>query len=77
MMSQNNRVVSTLCAGSIDNIPAITKCSPNDIEALSKALLSSLKNPSAQYNRILFDKYLSERDISNFVRVVDSELAQS
>ncbi|MBT2561450.1 glycosyltransferase [Pedobacter sp. ISL-68] len=51
MMSVNSAVVSTLCAGGISEIPAITKVEVNNVEALAKAMGEKLKhnqNPDAE-----------------------------
>lgn len=68
MMSQNENIVATRSAGDIDNIPGIRTCPVNDVAGLSKALSEGLKNPGT--NRNLFDKYLKERTIDNFVNQI-------
>lgn len=65
MMSQNEAVVSTLCAGDISNIEGLITCEPNDKFALINALENALAN---QYNtRQIFDIYLENRSIHKFI----------
>lgn len=73
MMSQNDKVVSTLCAGGIEDIPGIFKASPNNVDALEVAILEALESDTKN-NRAVFDKLLSERSIENFVATIESHL---
>jgi hypothetical protein len=72
MMSQNENIVATRSAGDIENIPGIKTCPINDVAALTKAISEGLKNPES--NRIIFDKYLNERTMDNFVDNIYSNL---
>lgn len=65
MMSQNNKVVSTLCAGEIANINGLVTCKPKNVEALKNALTKSLNSNSD--NREVFDSYLQSRSINIFI----------
>lgn len=68
MMSQNEAVVSTLCAGDISNIEGLITCEPNDKFALINALENALANP---YNtRQIFDTYLETRSIDKFMNKI-------
>lgn len=69
MMSVNNNIVSTLCAGGIENIPGIIKCEKIDVNSLKKAIDHALKSRllNSQDNRVLFDEFLEERDINTFI----------
>lgn len=66
MMSQNNNVVSTLCAGGIDNLKGVETCHVDDVNALAESIIKVLKNTSNE-NRILFDEELKKRSVNNFV----------
>lgn len=66
MMSQNDRVVSTLCAGGVDKIEGLTTCKPSDTESLADALVRNMNNDVSD-NRLKFDKELRRRDINHFV----------
>ncbi len=75
MMSQNERVVSTTCAGDIDKIPGIFLAEPNNQKSLEKALHCALgSNKNRPQNNILFLEYLKERSIENFIRTIDINL---
>ena len=74
MMSQNDKVVSTLCAGGIEKIPGIFKAPAKDVDALTKVILEGLENDTKN-NRIIFDKLLSERSIENFIETIDKYLS--
>ncbi len=70
MMSQNHKVVSTLCAGGIEDIPGIFTCKTNDMEALATALENALENDTKE-NIKTFDHFLKERSIDRFVKKVE------
>lgn len=73
MMSQNNNVVSTLCAGGIDKIPGIITLQPNDTDALSNAIVKSIDLSDREENKIIFANYLNTRDISHFIETILEE----
>ena len=73
MMSQNEKVVSTLCAGGIEDIEGLITCEPGNSEALYQALKSCLK-ANTNNNRKLFDDYLNSRSLTEFVRTVNENL---
>jgi glycosyltransferase involved in cell wall biosynthesis len=66
MMSQNDKVVSTLCAGGIERIKGLFTCQSNDENALyvqmEKCLCADTKE-----NRLFFDNELTGRSIERFV----------
>lgn len=71
MMSQNEKVVSTTCAGGIDQIKGLFTCPPEDAEALAKAMDDCLAADTS-VNRKLFDDELGSRSIDKFVqRIID------
>ena len=72
MMSQNERVVSTLCAGDIDKIKGVITCPPNDAEALARAIDLSLKENNLDENRVLFNEELRSRSIEVFINRVET-----
>lgn len=67
MMSQNERVVSTTCAGGIENIKGLITCKPSDVNALTETLLKGLQ-VDVSGNRELFDMELQSRSIDKFVQ---------
>jgi hypothetical protein len=73
-MSQNKKVVSTLCAGDIDKIDGLFTCRPNDEQDLLRAMRQCLEADTAG-NRVLFDKELQGRSIDGFIDKVNSYLA--
>ena len=72
MMSQNERVVSTLCAGDIDKIKGLATCLPNDDKALAMAMENSLSHYDTKDNRESFDDELKSRSIESFVNKVET-----
>lgn len=70
MISQNNKVVSTKCAGGITNIPNITICNITD-DDLYKAISNVLRCDSTK-NRVIFDEFLKNRTIDNFINKIDN-----
>jgi glycosyltransferase involved in cell wall biosynthesis len=73
MMSQNNRIVSTKCAGEIDTIPGIQIANINNPKSLGNAILKSL-NDNHSKNSILFKSFLKERSIELFIKNTEKEL---
>lgn len=73
MMSQNTKVVSTLCAGGINELKGVVTCSVNDSDALFHSMKTTLTMDSV-VNRSLFDKELHNRSVENFVRLIESHL---
>lgn len=69
MMSQNKRVVSTLCAGDIDCIEGLFLCKPCDEDALLHALRTCLECECTEC-KVKFEKELEKRNIQSFVNKV-------
>lgn len=67
MMSQNEKVVSTLSAGGIDKQEGVFTCITEDPYALEKAIRSCLDSETSQ-NRKLFDDNLNNRTVKSFVQ---------
>lgn len=68
MMSQNNTVISTKCAGGIDLIDGLITAETSDTNSLINALLKGLSIVENAENRTKFDAYLSQRDIHQFIK---------
>ncbi len=75
MMSQNDRVLSTLCAGGIDKIQGVETCLPNCVEDLHKTLKKTISK-SITNERILFDKELQSRSIEVYVNLIGKNLGE-
>lgn len=73
MMSQNNAIVSTLCAGGIDEIPSIYTCEPDNVEKLADQVGKVLVMDNVG-NRELFDTFLSRRSVPGFVEQINQYL---
>jgi glycosyltransferase involved in cell wall biosynthesis len=65
-MSQNEKVVSTLCAGDIDKLQGVFTCKTHDEDDLLRAMDECL-NADTTNNRELFDKELQNRSIEKFI----------
>lgn len=70
MMSQNEKVVSTLCAGGIERINGLYTCPINDPMALSYSMHECLGSDT-RGRRLIFDEELNNRSIDNFIRIVE------
>jgi len=66
MMAVNPSVVSTLCAGGIENIPSISKVQVNNIEALTAAIQNALEAENASQPEVSA-AYLKNRTPDNFM----------
>lgn len=73
MMSQNEKVVSTLCAGGIHTIDGVFTCESDNVKALSKALneclITNTKNKKKE-----FDAYLGKRSIDQFIHRINNAI---
>lgn len=69
MMSQNSKVVSTLCAGGIDDIKGMITCNIESEEDLIEGMLNcmNLSDVIIKDNRLSFDLELKKRSIENFI----------
>lgn len=74
MMALNPCVVSTLCAGDIDTIPNIITCNPDNKNELQQAIAqaTSLTTQQLKQNKIVFQNFLQERTLQNFVKTIES-----
>lgn len=70
MMSQNNKVVSTLCAGGIENIDGLKTTKPDDMKGLAEAIKRSMNVDDDSVKR-KFNEELSKRSISTFMNKID------
>jgi glycosyltransferase involved in cell wall biosynthesis len=73
MMTLCPAVVSTLCAGGIENIQGICTCAPGDAAALAAAIVSALE-ADPELNRRLMDEELLERTPQAFCDAVVGSL---
>ena len=70
MMSQNERVVSTICAGGIDEIDGLLTCSPNDARSLAEKVDKAMKLEDNSQIRESFDSYLNKNSINIYVNTL-------
>ena len=73
MMSQNTNVVSTKCAGGIDELEGVFVVEVNDVSGLVEHLKIILDSDTS-HNRVLFDKELKSRNIENFINKIELSL---
>ena len=73
MMSQNNNVVSTLCAGEISEIEGLYTCETHNVQALTEAIENCLLNKEDN-KRLYFEKYIQSRSIENFMTTLYSKI---
>jgi glycosyltransferase involved in cell wall biosynthesis len=72
MMSQNEKIVATLCAGDIDKLEGVFTCKSNDEEDLLRAMKACLEADTSK-NRELFDRELQRRSIDKFIECIKIE----
>mgnify|MGYP000088382689 CR=1 FL=1 len=70
MMSQNTKIVSTKCAGGIENLKGVVTAETDNVLNLKEAIEIGLTQNSTA-NRELFDINLKERSIVNFIKKVE------
>jgi len=73
MMSQNNNVVATKCAGGIAEINGLFLAETNSIESLELAINSCLAADNS-VNEKAFKQNLEERSIDNCIKRIEKEL---
>tara|TARA_B110000211_G_scaffold104151_1_gene121245 strand:- start:2138 stop:3220 length:1083 start_codon:yes stop_codon:yes gene_type:complete len=73
MMSQNTNVISTSCAGGIDELEGVFVVEVNDVSGLVEHLKIILDSDTS-HNRVLFDKELKSRNIENFINKIELSL---
>ena len=73
MMSQNTKVVSTLCAGDIEKIEGVLTINTNSEQEIFEAL-TSIKCKNTTSNRLLFDKELKSRSIDKYLLIINNKL---
>ncbi|WP_066225423.1 glycosyltransferase [Formosa haliotis] len=71
MMSQNTKVVSTLCAGGINEIKGIFTCNTECINSLYESLKLCYSSDTS-FNRKEFDLFLETRTIIKFIQQINS-----
>jgi glycosyltransferase involved in cell wall biosynthesis len=76
MMSQNTKIVSTKCAGGIEEIPGIFIAETNDEKSLEQAMELALHHNTTA-NREIFDDFLNERAIHNFINKIELYLCEN
>src|SRR5690606_34922250 len=74
MMSLNNTVVSTKCAGGIEDIKGIICSNANDVASLTSGLRDAL-NLETDVNGLIFNEQLQLRSMENFCQLVEAELS--
>lgn len=73
MMSQNKKVVSTLCADGIDAIEGIKKAQPNNVDSLYNAILQAMSVKTSS-EKMDFRDFLTERNPKNFLAHIEKIL---
>ncbi|MCM4172559.1 glycosyltransferase [Arenibacter sp. TNZ] len=69
MMSQNTKVVSTISAGGIEEIPGIFTCEINNVDKLTNAIKNCLV-ADTEINRQIFNQNLEKRTMNGFVEKI-------
>ena len=73
MMSQNTKVVSTLCAGGIENLRGVHTTPVGDVTKLHDAIQASFA-PDLSDTKQLFERELYNRSIDNFINKINLDL---
>jgi glycosyltransferase involved in cell wall biosynthesis len=76
MMSQNEKVVSTLCAGEIEKIAGLFTCQTENESALAITINNCLQ-ANTEECRKMFDKELKKRSIDEFISQVNIYLSET
>ena len=76
MMSQNTKVISTLCAGGIKDLKGVFTVEVDDIQELSSMMINVLKQDTRK-NRLIFDILLRKRDINVFMKDISDSIKKN
>lgn len=71
MMSQNEKVISTLCAGGIEDIPGIFTCEVNNPLELENSIDSCINNDTSK-NKTTFDSFLRNKNMGSFISQIEN-----
>ncbi|MBX9448442.1 MAG: glycosyltransferase [Taibaiella sp.] len=74
MMSQNGNVVTTRCAGGLEDIPDLLTAATHDIQGLAMAMKERLDH---RLERDHYGAYLRTRDIAAFVSAINHKLSEN
>jgi len=67
MMSQNDRVVSTICAGGINEINGLFTCVPGNPNLLAEKIYEALLTKDVSQIRNSFNLYLNKNSLKNYI----------
>ena len=73
MMSQNDKVVSTLCAGGIEELEGVYTCPTENVALLVETLQKAIEANTTK-NQNIFRKELNKRTIESFLKQVEAHL---
>jgi glycosyltransferase involved in cell wall biosynthesis len=73
MMSQNDKVVSTNCAGDLDKIKGLFLAESFESKSLYQSMEKALET-NTDSNNLLFEIFLSNRSAEVFVKTIEDEL---
>lgn len=76
MMSQNTKVISTLCAGGIKDLKGVFTVEVDDINELS-SMMTYVLNQDTIKNRLIFDIFLKKRDINVFMKKISDSIKKN
>lgn len=71
MIALNDNVVSTKCAGGIQEMQGIYTAEVNNVKSLSEAILLALTGCYSDRNRYFNDRYLCERAVNKYVEKIE------
>lgn len=72
-MLLSNRIVSTLCAGGVEDIPGIITCTANDLNALTMALKAciALSPKEVETNSKHMSAYLAKQTVTGYIKSLE------
>lgn len=76
MMSQNTKVISTLCAGGIKDLKGVFTVEVDNIKELSSVMINVLKQDTFK-NRVIFDTLLRRRNINVFMKEISDSIKKN
>ena len=68
MMAVNDIIVSTTCAGGIDNIMGLFTCDPNSVHQLTSTIIKALDSASSINTQAQFNEFLSKNSLDNYIQ---------
>lgn len=74
MMSQNGKVVSTLCAGGIENLKGVIKTKVGSVKMLYNSIDLAIESNTCKNSERIFHEQLEQRSVFRYIKMIKQHL---